>query len=196
MLRFKVLGLFVAGFALCLALAGCAGSSQPSDTSDTASDQTAAAVGSEEASADSQATEAGSQTAETAVQEAGASAEDALAAVTPERLANVDVSIEFGQYDECVALSQQISNGELTGQVVRIDGEVINFDPTMSFGIGERSADESQAKGPTFVIIGLDGTEYPQDRTHAIVTGMVLPDPDYSYAFKIYTLPEFVEVVE
>ena len=108
----------------------------------------------------------------------------------------MDVAIEFGQYDECVALSQQISNGELTGQVVRIDGEIINFDPSMSFGIGERSADGSQAKGPTFVIIGLDGTEYPQDRQHAIVTGLVLPDPEVSYAYKIYTLPEFVEVVE
>lgn len=187
--RFKTAGLFAAAIALCFVLAGCAGSQAPSDAADAAADQAEVATDVNEAAVDQ--AEVAADMGEAAVDAAGG-----LADVTPERLTNVDVAIEFGQYDECVALSQQISNGELTGQVVRIDGEVINFDPSMSFGIGERSADGSQAKGPTFVIIGLDGTEYPQDRQHAIVTGLVLPDPEVSYAYKIYTLPEFVEVVE
>ena len=92
------------------------------------------------------------------------------------------------------ALSKQIQNGEATGKVVKIDGEVINFAKGMSYAIGEKSASGKERHGTNFIIEGVGEEAYPGDTTHVIITGKVTADN--AYTFTIHTLPEFVEVVE
>ena len=107
----------------------------------------------------------------------------------------MDIVVEYGDFEKIKELASDVTNGRTTGKVVQIDGEVINFDKTMSFGIGEANAQGNERRGVTFVIVGLSTDEYPADRTHIKLTGIIASDGE-NPGFRIYTLPEFVEVVE
>ena len=117
-------------------------------------------------------------------------------AVSAEDLANVDVTVEFGDYAGMESLSKEIQNGRATDQVVQIDGTVSNFAKGMSYSIGQRDEEKGQYIGTTFEIAGVEEDAYPSDGTHVKITGKVAPDPDNGLAFYIYTLPEFVEVLD
>lgn len=113
--------------------------------------------------------------------------------LTPADLENVDLEVEFGDYDGMQALSKDIQNGRVTDEVVKIDGYVSNFAKGMAFNIAERSLDGTELVGTTFVIEGVEEEDYPADETHVILTGKVVDDS--GILFTIHTLPEFIEVV-
>ena len=117
-------------------------------------------------------------------------------AVSAADLETVDVTVEFGDYEAMKNLSSDIQNGKITDQVVQIDGTVSNFAKGMSYSIGEKDEANGQSIGTVFKIVGADEDAYPVDGTHAKITGKVAPDPENGLAFYIYTLPEFVEVIE
>ena len=113
--------------------------------------------------------------------------------LTAEDLANVDITIEYGDFDGMSALAKEIQNYQDDGKVVQIDGDVLHFAEGMSYDIVEVSADGKEKKGTSFVIQGADESAYPADGTHVKITGMVVED---GLARHIATLPEFVEVIE
>ena len=103
-------------------------------------------------------------------------------------LENVDVTIEYGDYDGMYDLSKSIQNGEMVGQVVQIEGDVSH--PMSTYSIVQRNDEDSASIGTQFVIEG--DAEYPEDGAHVIITGKVIEQsPMY---FVIQTLPEFIEV--
>ncbi|MBR2593941.1 MAG: hypothetical protein IKD83_04865 [Firmicutes bacterium] len=155
------------------ALTGCGAK----DTVEKAADQATAAV----------------EKAGDAVEKAGDAVEEAVSAAD---LSAVDVTVEFGDYEAMKNLSTEIQNGRATGQVVQVDGTVSNFAKGMSYSIGEKDEAAGQSIGTTFKIVGVEEDDYPTDGTHAKITGKVAPDPENGAAFYIYTLPEFVEVIE
>ncbi len=104
-------------------------------------------------------------------------------------LENVDVVVEYGDYDAMYDLSKSIQNGEMVGQVVRIDGDVSH--PMSTYSIVQQNADGSQSIGTQFIIDG--DAEYPEDEAHVIITGKVIEKEPM--VFVIQTLPEFVEVL-
>ena len=104
-------------------------------------------------------------------------------------LENVDVMVEYGDYDAMYDLSKSIQNGEMVGQVVRIDGDVSH--PMSTYSIVQQNADGSQSIGTQFIIDG--DAEYPEDEAHVIITGKVIEKEPM--VFVIQTLPEFVEVL-
>lgn len=113
--------------------------------------------------------------------------------LTAEDLANVDITIEYGDFDGMSALAKEIQNYQDDGKVLKIDGVVLHFAEGMSYDIVEVSADGKEKRGTSFVIQGAEESAYPADGTHVIITGMVVED---GLARHILTLPEFVEVVE
>lgn len=104
-------------------------------------------------------------------------------------LENVDVVVEYGDYDAMYDLSKSIQNGEMVGQVVRIDGDVSH--PMSTYSIVQQNSDGSQSIGTQFVIDG--DAEYPEDEAHVVITGKVIEQSPM--VFVIQTLPEFVEVL-
>ena len=116
-------------------------------------------------------------------------------ALTAADLANPTKTVAYGDFEAMQTLSKAIQNGEATGEVVSIDGEVINFAKGMSYSIGEKEPEGSSRIGTTFVIVGAEEDAYPKDTTHVKFTGKVFFDED-AFSFKLYTLPEYVEVVE
>ena len=105
-------------------------------------------------------------------------------------LANVDVTVEYGDYDSMWTLSKAIQNGEMTGKVVKIDGLVSH--PGSLYSVIQRSEDGTKGIGTQFIIEG--ESEYPEDEEHIVITGKVV-EKDTLY-FVIKTLPEFIEVKE
>lgn len=171
----------VCALALCFALLGCASSSSSNGSSGESASATAAEAASSESA------------------EATASASADADAVTSAELANVDVSVEYGDFDGMSALSKEIQNGERDGQVVEVDGLVSNFARGMSYNIMEPNADDTEKVGTMFVIDGAaDQPEedvYPADETHIKIVGKVGLDPDGIY-YLIHTLPEYVEILD
>ena len=108
------------------------------------------------------------------------------------RFDEVDQDIAFGSFDEMKDLSKSIQNGEITGQVVRIEGFVSH--PMTKYSIVQENEDGSEKIGTEFVIEGVDESEYPQDGTRVIITGEVFEKEPLYYVIK--TTPEYVMVVE
>ena len=128
-----------------------------------------------------------------AVEKAGDAVNDAIDAAA---LSAVDVTVEYGDFEAMQALATDIQNGKAKGQVVQIDGTVSNFAKGMSYSIGEKDEAAGKTIGTTFKIVGVEEDDYPSDGTHVKITGKVAPDPENGAAFYIYTLPDFVEVIE
>ncbi|MGI6220264.1 MAG: hypothetical protein ACOYIP_00080 [Coriobacteriales bacterium] len=170
----------VAALALALGLAACSGGSSKSAPADDA------AVEAEQAA--------------DAAQEVTAVEGDTLVSsdvqLAPEELASPSVTVAYGDFDVMTQLSSQIQNGEMVDEVVEVDGLISHFADGMSYSIVEPSEDGSETIGTTLVIVGLDESEYPTDGTRVKVTGKVMPSAESGMAFEIYTLPEFVEVVQ
>lgn len=103
-------------------------------------------------------------------------------------LASVDEVVEYGDYDAMYDLSKSIQNGEMTGQVVQIDGDISH--PMSTYSIVEQNEEGSSSIGTQFIIAG--DAEYPEDGDRAVITGMVIEQSPM--VFVIQTLPEFVEV--
>lgn len=101
---------------------------------------------------------------------------------------NVDVKIEYGDYDAMEELSKDIQNGLATGKVVKIDGVVSH--PLSFYSIVEPNETDTASIGTRFVIEG--DTGYPEDKDHVVITGKVIEfEP---LVFVIKTTTDFVEV--
>ena len=167
--------LFSIVIALCLALAGCGGeapqSSSAQPESSAASDQT-------------------QPTANTATEPDAAADVD----ITPADLANIDIVIEYGDYDSMSDLSANIQSARSEGSVVQIDGLVVNYGSGMSYSIVEPNEEGTARIGTVFKIEGAQDSDYPKDGERVKITGIVGSD-ETGYTYFIKTLPEFVEVV-
>lgn len=102
-------------------------------------------------------------------------------------LSNVDVAIEYGDYDAMEELSKDIQNGLATGKVVKIDGIVSH--PLSFYSIVEPNETGTASIGTRFVIEGETG--YPEDKDHVVITGKVIElEP---LVFVIKTTTDYVE---
>ena len=111
------------------------------------------------------------------------------AGLTAADLANVDVEIEYGDYDGMQKLSKSIQNGEMTGKVVKIDGVVMH--PGTSYSIGQANESGSAKIGTQFDIVDAAAIYYPADGDRVVLTGKVVEKQPLYYM--IETLQEFVE---
>lgn len=183
-----------------MGLAACgssgASSSAASSASSTASATSAASAS---ASASSAAASAASASASSASSESSldaaleANERAAEGQLVAGDLANVDITIKYGDFDGMEALAKDIQNFKADDKVVQIDGNVQHFAEGMSYNIVETSADGKEQKGTTFIIQGAAESAYPIDGAHVKITGKVVED---GLARHILTLPEFVEVIE
>ena len=104
---------------------------------------------------------------------------------------NVDQDVAFGDYETMEGLAKEIQNGNMTGQIIRIDGIVSH--PMSKYSVVEESETGSKI-GTEFVIDGVDESEYPEDGERVIITGKVVEkEPLY---FVIKALPRYVDVLE
>ena len=158
--------LFACVFTLSFALVGCGGESAPASSSNA-----------EPASSAAPADQGAEATGETTI--------------TAADLANVDIVIEYGDYDAMSDLPANIQNARSEGSVVQVDGVVVNYG--MSYSIVEPS-DDGKRIGTVFKIEGAADSAYPQDGQRVKITGIVGSD-ETGYTYFIKTLPEFVEVV-
>ena len=104
-------------------------------------------------------------------------------------LANVDVTVTYGDYDAMEELSKAIQNGEMVGKVVKIDGIVMH--PATSYSIGQANESGSAKIGTQFDIVDAAAAYYPADGDRAVITGKVVEKQPLVYM--IETLSEFVE---
>lgn len=110
---------------------------------------------------------------------------------TPVRYDDIDVSVEYGDYEEMFAQSKSIQNGEMLGKIVKIDGIVSH--PMSNYSIGQEDENGSFV-GTQFVIEGAQDGDYPEDGDHVVITGEVVENsPMY---FVIRTSPQYVEILE
>jgi len=104
-------------------------------------------------------------------------------------LANVDITVEYGDYDAMQELSKAIQNGEMVGKVVKIDGIVMH--PATSYSIGQANASGSAKIGTQFDIVDAAAAYYPADGDRVVITGKVVEKEPLIYM--IETLSDFVE---
>lgn len=167
--------LLVCVSVLSFALVGCGNAAPAEDAASTGS----AAVATES----SQASDANAASTADAVAGTSVSASD---------LANVDIVIEYGDYDAMKDLSANIQNARAEGSVVQVDGLVVNYGT--SYGIVEPNEDNTKRIGTVFTIEGAAADAYPQDGQRVKITGIIGSD-ETGYTSFVKTLPEFVEVV-
>ena len=113
--------------------------------------------------------------------------EDSL---TASDLANVDIEVEYGDFDAMKALSKEIQNGRATGKIVKIDGLVAH--PGTKYSVVQKSEEGSLKIGTEFFISDAKIDEYPEDGDHIVITGKIVEEEPLLY--EIQTLKEFVEV--
>ena len=104
-------------------------------------------------------------------------------------LANVDVTVSYGDYDAMEELSKAIQNGEMVGKVVKIDGIVMH--PATTYSIGQANASGSAKIGTQFDIVDAAAAYYPADGDRVVLTGKVVEKQPLVYM--IETLSDFVE---
>lgn len=104
---------------------------------------------------------------------------------------DIDVSVEYGDYDTMFEQSKAIQNGEMLGKVIKIEGLISH--PMSNYSIGQQSEDGSFV-GTVFVIEGADEDDYPEDGDHVVITGEVVEQSPMN--FVIRTAPQYVEVIE
>lgn len=105
-------------------------------------------------------------------------------------LANVDVAVEYGDYDAMQTLAKSIQNGEMVGKVVKINGLVSH--PGTIYSIVEENESGSQKIGTQFVISDAAEAEYPVDGAHVVLIGKIVQKDPMVYV--IQTLNDFIEV--
>ena len=104
-------------------------------------------------------------------------------------LANVDIEIEYGDYDGMQSLSKSIQNGEMVGKVVKIDGIVSH--PATTYSIVQENESGSAKIGTQFDIVDAAAAYFPADGDRVVITGKVVEkEPLY---YMIETLQEFVD---
>ena len=104
---------------------------------------------------------------------------------------DVNVWVEYGDYDGMYALSKSIQNGEMLGQIVKIEGDVSH--PMSKYSIVEE--DENGSKiGTEFIIEGAEESEYPADGAHVVITGEVIEKEPLYYVIR--TAPQYVSIEE
>lgn len=106
-----------------------------------------------------------------AADSASTAVESVSAASAPDAdLSDIYKTIDFGDYEGIQALMKEMSNFEIDGKVVTIEGE---FDSdTSSYGILE-SDGNGNLLGCTIVVDGLDDSNAPEDGAKIKVTGVV-----------------------
>ena len=169
--RWKVALSFACAVALCMGLMGCACSGSDSNT--------------ESIQTESQSQVTPSESTEAPAGETTISAAD---------LANVDVVIEYGDYDSMADLSANVQSARAEGTVVQVDGMVVNYGSGTSYSIVEPASDGTKRIGTVFKIEGAQNSDYPQDGQRVKITGIIGSD-ETGYTYFIKTLPEFVEVI-
>ena len=103
-------------------------------------------------------------------------------------LSQVDVTVEYGDYDKMFSLAKDIQNGNATGKVVKIEGVVSH--PMSSYSVVEANKGGTEKIGTQFIIEGETG--YPNDKDRIVITGKVVELSPLVYVIK--TLPEYVVV--
>lgn len=104
---------------------------------------------------------------------------------------DVDVSVEFGDYDTMYAQAKAIQNGEMTGKIIEIDGLVSH--PMSKYSVVEPSG-SGEKIGTEFEIEGMSEEDYPNDGDRIVIAGEVVEkSPLY---FIIKTTPDYVSVVD
>ena len=104
-------------------------------------------------------------------------------------LANVDITVAYGDYDAMEELSKAIQNGEMVGKVVKIDGVVMH--PATSYSIGQANESGSAKIGTQFDIVDAAAAYYPADGDRVVITGKVVEKQPLVYM--IETLSQFVD---
>lgn len=111
------------------------------------------------------------------------------AGLTAADLANVDIEIEYGDYDGMQSLSKSIQNGEMVGKVVKIDGIVSH--PATTYSIVQENESSSAKIGTQFDIVDAAAAYFPVDGDRVVITGKIVEkEPLY---YMIETLQEFVD---
>lgn len=103
----------------------------------------------------------------------------------------VNVWVEYGDYDGMYTLSKSIQNGEMLGQVVKIEGIVSH--PMSKYSIVEKDENGSSI-GTEFVIEGIEEDEYPEDGARIVITGEVIEKEPLYYVIR--TAPQYVSIEE
>lgn len=104
---------------------------------------------------------------------------------------NIEVSVDYEDYESMKTFAQAVQNGELTGKTVQVDGIISH--PANKYSIVER-AEDGTTIGTEFIIEGIEEGDYPQDGDHVVITGEIVEkEPLY---FIIKTSPQYVETVE
>ncbi|MBR3115688.1 hypothetical protein IKF30_00445 [Candidatus Saccharibacteria bacterium] len=101
---------------------------------------------------------------------------------------NIDVTVEYGDYDGMYLLSKDIQNGEMLGKVVRIEGIVSH--PMSKYSIVQEDGDGNKI-GTEFEIEGIDEGEYPEDADRVLITGEIVEKAPLYYIIR--TKPAYVE---
>ena len=121
----------------------------------------------------------------------GGGSDDSGSGVIVVDYSNIDMTIDYGDYDEMFNLSKMIQNGEATGQVVFIEGDVSHV--MSSYSIVQEDENGNRI-GTEFIIEGLDESNYPQDGEHIAITGDVIEKSPLYYVIR--TTPDYVNVID
>lgn len=115
--------------------------------------------------------------------------EQSAARVTANELLTTTPAIEiaYGDYEGMKALSNDIQNGKMTGQIVSIDG-LVNH-PGSLYSIVQKNADGTTKIGTIFLID--DSANYPNDGTRITIVAKVVEVSPLN--FQLVTLKNFVK---
>ena len=117
--------------------------------------------------------------------------------VTSADLGKVDGIVNFGDYKTMFELSKAIQNGQKTGEVVKIDGQVSHKLSSYSVvQINPKKGEEGEMNqiGTVFTIQDGESSDYPKDEERIEITAKVVEVSPLN--FQLVTLKDFVKVVK
>ena len=120
---------------------------------------------------------------------------EGTAPVTADDLADVDLIVPDGEYEYMQKVAEACKKGEHNGEVIRIEGDILDIPELKSHCIGARGPDGKIGGLVVFAIDGADEDGYPADGAHVVMTGKLLSDK-YGLTHVLHTLPEFVKSVD
>lgn len=112
-------------------------------------------------------------------------------------LEKVDESVKFGDYTAMYTLSKAIQNGQKTGEVVKIDGQVSHKTSSYSVvQINPKKGEEGELNqiGTVFTIQDGESSDYPKDEERIEITAKVMEVSPLN--FQLVTLKDFVKVIK